>query len=434
MILRDPVHGLVAFESHEERIVEKLMDTPEVQRLRRVRQLGVTSLAFPGAEHSRFAHAIGAAFVMKLLIARLRAIEGLLPESQRLTADRARDALASAFLHDVGHGPLSHLFEDVLPGTPPHEIWTERIVLDPSTQVHRALVEVDSQLPSRVAELVHGRHELPYLAKAVSGELDVDRCDYLLRDAHATGVRYGVYDLDWLMRSLRFIPAPTGSPAAAIAPSLAIDGAKGLPAIEAFITARLFMFQQVYLHKAPRAAEWMIRIIVSRAVRALRDGAALEAVPAALRCAARDEPIPLGDYLELDDGVLWGAIHAWENAADSPLADLARRIRARSLFKTIELFGENATSDGAQRALALAREVSLSHRLDPDAYVGLDVANAYPFGGDAAPLMVVYAKGPARPLQEVSFLLGRLAGQVLSRVRLVLAPELRRPVANALGL
>jgi len=85
MILRDPVHGLVAFEGHEERIVEDLIDTPEVQRLRRVRQLGVTSLAFPGAEHSRFAHAIGAAFVMKLLVARLRGIHGTLPEAQRVT-------------------------------------------------------------------------------------------------------------------------------------------------------------------------------------------------------------------------------------------------------------------------------------------------------------------------------------------------------------
>ena len=94
MILRDPVHGLVAFEGDEEGIVERLLDTPEVQRLRRVRQLGVTSLAFPGAEHSRFAHALGAAFVMKLLLARLRAIHGVLPETQRITPSRARESLA----------------------------------------------------------------------------------------------------------------------------------------------------------------------------------------------------------------------------------------------------------------------------------------------------------------------------------------------------
>jgi uncharacterized protein len=429
VILRDPVHGLVAFESEEERIVEQLMDTPEVQRLRRVRQLGVTSLAFPGAEHSRFAHAIGSAFVMKLLLVRLRAIDGALPAAQRVTEERGREALAAAFLHDLGHGPLSHLFEDAIPGTPAHETWTERIVLDPSTGVHAALAGIDPSMPGRVVDLVHGRHELPYMAKAVSGELDVDRCDYLLRDAHATGVRYGVYDLDWLLRSLRF--APDGD--AGVAPTLAIDGAKGLPAIEAFITSRLFMFQQVYLHKATRAAEWMIRRILARAVEVLRAGERLPGVPAAVAAGARGEDIALADYLELDDGVLWGAIHGWEQSRDGPLADLARRIRGRALFKTLELFGDQATPEGRQHALAIARDVAASHGLDGDAYVGLDVASDEPLGGESAPLAVVYAKGPARPLHEVSFLLGRLAGQTLSRVRLVLAPELREPITHALG-
>jgi HD superfamily phosphohydrolase len=430
MILRDPVHGLVAFESEVESIVERLMDTPEVQRLRRVRQLGVTSLAFPGAEHSRFAHAIGAAFVMKLLLARLRGIHGALPLAQQLGDDRAREALAAALLHDVGHGPLSHLFEDAIPGTPAHETWTQRIVLDPSTGVHRVLAAADPSLPARVADLVHGRHEIAYLAKAVSGEFDVDRCDYLLRDAHATGVRYGLYDLDWLLRSLRF--APDIDPARA--PSLAIDGAKGLPAIEAFITARLFMFQQVYLHKATRAAEWMIRAILARAVDVLRSGGRLDAVPAAVTSAARGDAIALGDYLELDDGVLWGAMHAWERSSDRPLADLAARIRARALYKTLELFGDQATDEGRARALDVARDVARSRGFDGTAAVGIDVASDEPFGGVDEPLMVVYAKGRARPLHEVSFLLGRLAGQALSRARLVMLPELREPITHALGL
>ena len=429
MILRDPVHGLVAFEGDEEQIVVSLLGTPEVQRLRRVRQLGVTSLAFPGAEHSRFAHALGAAFVMKQLLVRLRAIHGPLPDHQRVSEERAREALAAALLHDLGHGPLSHLFEEAIPGAPAHETWTERVVLDPSTAVNRVLSSVDPGLPARVVGLVHGRHPLPYLARAVSGELDVDRCDYLLRDAHATGVRYGLYDLDWLLRSLRFAPD-----AGASAPALAIDGAKGLPAIEAFITARLFMFQQVYLHKAARAAEWMIRTVLARAVEVLRAGGRLDDVPPAVWSAARGEPIALGDYLELDDGVLWNAMHAWERAGDPSLSDLAQRIRARALFKTLELFGEQATADGRERVIAVARDVARSRGFDPRTHVGLDVASVEPFGGEAAPLMVVYAKGPARPLHEVSFLLGRLAGQVLSRVRLVLAPELRDPVIHALGL
>lgn len=430
MILRDPVHGLVVFEGDEESVVEALIDTPEVQRLRRIRQLGVTSLAFPGAEHSRFAHALGAAFVMKLLIGRLRAIHGGLPASQQLTMESAREALAAAFVHDVGHGPLSHLFEEAIPGAPAHETWTERIVLDPSTGVHRVLASIDSGLPARVNDLVHGRHRLAYMAKAVSGEFDVDRCDYLLRDAHATGVRYGLYDLDWLLRSLRFGPSGGGG---GPAPILAIDGAKGLPAIEAFIIARLFMFQQVYQHKATRSAEWMIRTILARAVAVLRAGGRLDAVPPAVTAAWRGGNIPLGEYLDLDDGVLWVAMRAWEDASDRPLGELCARIRARALFKTLELFGEQATPEGRQRALAVARDIARRHGYEPEVHVGLDVATDEPLGGGDVPLMVVYAKGPARPLHEVSFLLGRIAGQVLSRVRLILAPELRDLVTHALG-
>ncbi len=436
MILRDPVHGLVSFESEEEQVVEQLMDTPEVQRLRRIRQLGVTNYAFPGAEHTRFAHAVGTAHVMKMLLLRLRQIHGELPFWQQVTTDRARDALAAAFLHDVGHGPLSHLFEDAIPGTPHHEEWTERIILDPGTGVHKILASLDPLMPARVAALASGKstaalaggEALPYLAKAVSGTLDVDRCDYLLRDAHATGVRYGDYDLPWLFRSLRFAPAKEGR-----APGLAIDGAKGLPAIEAFILSRLFMFQQVYLHKATRAAEWMIRTVLARATQCVAAGDRLPMLPRAIEQGAHGQPLALGDYLELDDAAIFTAIHAWEGARDAPLADMSRRIRARVLFKTYELFGEQAIRPGRDEALAVARDVAQKRGLDPDMYVGLDVSTDTPFGAEPEPLMVVFQKGPARPLSDVSFILARLAGQVLSRVRLIVAPELRDEITLALG-
>src|SRR3954462_13573716 len=117
MILRDAVHGLVSFESEEERVVPLLMDTPEVQRLRRIRQLGVASVAFPGAEHTRFAHAIGAAFVMKKVVARLRRTHGELPFWQQVTSEPTPDARGASFVQAAGHGRLSHLFEDAIPGT-----------------------------------------------------------------------------------------------------------------------------------------------------------------------------------------------------------------------------------------------------------------------------------------------------------------------------
>lgn len=441
MILRDAVHDLVSFEAEEELIVPALLDTPEMQRLRRIKQLGVTHLVFPGAEHSRFTHAIGAAHVMTRLIRRLRALHDELPFWQRLASDRARDALAAALLHDVGHGPYSHLFEEAIPGAPHHESWSLRIVKDPSTAVHEKLVAFDPGLPDRVAALISGgedgTYDLPYLGHAVSGTFDVDRCDYLLRDAHATGVRYGLFDLDWLLRSLRFSPAHDGRP-----PRFAIDGMKGLPAIEGFVLARRFMFEQVYLHKATRAAEVMIKAIFARAASLVRDGARLETMPRALELAAHGDEVPLSAYLELDDVQVGAAFAAWEHAADPILADLCRRLRARRIGKTLELTGEAASRDAIDRLVSEARELCAAAGLDPDAHVALDVAeDVQSFGGpglddaaapaddgDDAPLEVVLADGRARPLGAVSVLLARLDDVPIRKTRLVVPAEIRDAV------
>jgi HD superfamily phosphohydrolase len=431
MILRDPIHGLVAFEGEEDAIVTRLLATAEVQRLRRIRQLGFTSLAFPGAEHTRFVHAIGAAHVMQLFLARLRQIDADLPFWQRVTSERARDAIAAAFLHDIGHGPLSHLFEEAVPDALHHETWTERILLDPSTEVHKVLVVDDPYLPQRVADLVHGKHPLPYLAHTVSGTFDVDRCDYLLRDAHATGVRYGEYDLPWLLRSLRF--SDDSSPAA---PGLAIDGVKGLAAIEAFLLARLFMFQQVYFHKSTRSAEWMIGAILRRAIQLVRDGARLPGLPPAFAAMSAGDTPSLGQYLELDDQVLLCALHEWEGVSDIILSDLCRRLRARSLFKTIELLpdrngGEGAGSLEPNAALTTARDIARAAGLDPEVYVGLDVASDTPYAEDAS-LRVVFPRGRSRLPSEVSFLLDRLRNETVTRVRVIFAPELGEAMREAL--
>jgi uncharacterized protein len=424
LIVRDPIFGIVAFESEEDEIVVRLLAAAEVQRLRRIRQLGLTSFAFPGAEHTRFAHAIGAAHVMQLFLARLRQIDTDLPFWQRVTSERARDAIAAALLHDIGHGPLSHLFEDALPGALRHEAWTERMLLEPTSDVHRILAADDAHLPQRVADLVAGRHPLPYLAHAVSGTFDVDRCDYLLRDAHETGVRYGDFDLPWLLRSLRFADGAE--------PRLAIDGLKGVSAIEAFLLARHFMFQQVYFHKSTRAAEWMIGAILRRAIDLVRDGTRLPLLPGALATTAAGGTPTLGEYLELDDQALLVAIHAWEGAADPVLADLARRLRARSLFKTVELF---ADADGAvpssDEALATARDIARAAGLDPDVYVGVDVASDVPYADDDS-LSVIFPRGRARRPAEVSFVLDRLKGQRVTRVRVIFAPEIRDAVREAL--
>ncbi|HEV8548004.1 MAG TPA: HD domain-containing protein [Polyangiaceae bacterium] len=428
MILRDPVHGLIAFERKEEEIAPLLLETREVQRLRRIRQLGLASLAYPGADHTRFSHAVGATHVMTRLLSRLRSIDDSLPFWQRVTTERAREAVAAALLHDLGHGPFSHLFEQVLPDNGHHETWTRRILLDDGTDVHRVLAGIDSELPSRVAELVRGRNELPYLARAVAGTVDVDRCDYLLRDAHATGVGYGRFDLDWLLRSLTFGQAARPD----LAPPLAIDGNRGIPAIESFLLARLFMFQQVYFHKTERSCEWMLKKILERARALLADGTRLPGTPPALLALARGDDPTLGEYLALDDPSLWVALSTWMGASDPLLADLTQRLHARRLFKTYELFGEHAEPRARIEALDMAREVAARAGFDPEVHVGLDIASTVALDDGDEPLTIVFPDGAVRSLAEVSFLLGRLRGERLERVRLVFVPEIRDELKRAL--
>lgn len=429
MILRDPVHGLISFEAEEQSIVPRLMQADEVQRLRRIRQLGLTSLAYPGADHTRFSHAIGAAHVMTRFIGRLRQVHEALPPAQRVSSEHATEAVAAAFLHDLGHGPLSHLFEEAVPDGPGHEVWTVRVVLDPSTAVHRILAETDPALPGRVAELIQGRHALSFLSSTVSGTFDVDRCDYLLRDAHFTGVGYGSFDLDWLVRSLRLghPEAPGG------VPLLAIDGVKGLPAIESFVLARLFMFQQVYFHKASRASEWHFSRILARIHHLLLDGVALKPMPSGIESLLRNGDAALNDYLALDDAVLWSSLAQWRDSDDRILSDLCQRLYSRRLFKTLELFGEERSMNKYRELLDFARHRARARGLDPDYYVGLDEAVDVPFDNSKDTLKVIFPNDLARAPRDVSFILGRLSGETLSRTRLVFPKELRDEVLAHLG-
>jgi HD superfamily phosphohydrolase len=434
MILRDPVHGLVAFEGPFERVVVPLLATREVQRLRNVRQLGFTSLVFPGAEHSRFAHCVGAAHVMVRWLARVRAVEAALPVELRLDQEAEADALAAALLHDLGHGPFSHLFEEVLPHARHHEDWTVDALLDDASEVHRAMQAISKNMPERVVALLTGTHRLGYLSSGVSGTLDVDRCDYLLRDSHMTGVRYGIYDLDWLLRALSFGCVPSESGGSDWV--LAIEGRKGLPPIEGFFLARLFMYQQVYHHKATRAAEALIRGIFLRVAELIKEGRTPASTPAAVVAAVSGERVGLRDYLALDDITLLSAFRSWESSADSALSDLTRRLAARRLPKTVPLSTDGRATGSWQLALERARDVARRRGLAPDLTVWLDVPSESPYeesDADAAGgLWVSLRHRPMERLGKTSFLLGELRNKKMERPRLIFPAEIRTDVLAAL--
>ncbi|MEZ4426717.1 MAG: HD domain-containing protein [Nannocystaceae bacterium] len=418
MILRDPVHGLISFTGEAEAVIPRLLDCVEVQRLRRIRALGLASLAFPGAEHSRFAHAIGSAHVMKRYLSRVAALDAELPAADRIDAHTAKVALAAALLHDLGHGPYSHTFEAVLAG-PPHETWTSRILLDPDTEVHRVLAEIDPAMPHQVERLIHGESPIPHLARAVSGTFDVDRCDYLTRDSYMTGVRYGLLDIDWLLQSLRLY-VPDG----AAASGLAVDGNKGLTAVEGFFLARLYMYRQVYLHKAVRAAEVIIRALFRRLVEAGPPAG----TPPALARLLRGDALTVGAYLELDDHTLEQAIADYARGDDPVLRDLSERLRARRLFKTMQLRPEVETA----AVQARLDEVLARCGVAP-AYLGvIDRVEVRPYSEDRG-LMVLRERGRIRRLVDVSPVIRGLAHEVFVHHRAVFPPHVREQVGEALA-
>jgi HD superfamily phosphohydrolase len=427
VILRDPVHGLIAFDGMAERVVRPLLDTREVQRLRRVRQLGLASLVFPGAEHTRFSHAIGTAHVMQALLDRIDACSEELPTDQRLDDEARADALAAALLHDLGHGPFSHLFEEVLPHAKHHERWTRDILLEDSTEVHQTLESISGGMSQRVAGLLSGDYRLGYLSQSVSGTLDVDRADYLLRDSHMTGVRYGLYDLDWLLHALTFACVEGRW-------VLAVQGRKGLPPVESFFLGRHFMYQQVYHHKATRAADALVRAIFMRVSELIFEGTPPEPLLPAFRAAALGEPIAVEEYLRMDDAELLTCLSAWENGRDRTLGSFSKSLRCRQLPKTVPLPDHHR--DRWDAAHARACEIVGGHGERTDLTVWLDKAEdvPYPEPTDGSPngLWVTLRHQPLRRLGDASFILGQLRNKRIERPRLIFPGDYRDEVLAAL--
>lgn len=321
-IYRDPVHNIIALDrdDRECRLLMDLIDTPEVQRLRRVRQLGLAVYAYAGADHSRFSHSVGVMHVARRILGRLSRDHPIDPWDRLVTA-------AAALLHDVGHWPFSHVVEDIVGER--HERWSARLVEDPDGGVHRRLAALDPRLPAAVVDRVRHAGKPRFLADLVASQLDADRFDYLLRDSLMTGVTYGHYDLEWILETLVVDPAG----------DRVVVHEKGHLAVVAYLQARHHMYQQVYFHKTVRAADVMLKALLDRAVDLARAGAlAFPAADAPLaRALAGHAALGTRDFLALDDAALLYAMRVWAGDRDPVLSDLAARLLERRLFKTVEV-------------------------------------------------------------------------------------------------
>ncbi|MEY3645530.1 MAG: hypothetical protein RL127_238 [Bacteroidota bacterium] len=310
-IINDPIYGFIKINNP---FILKLIDHPFVQRLKRIKQLGLAEFVYPGAHHTRFHHALGAMHLMDQALANLQA------KGYTITDQEKEAAAIAILLHDIGHGPFSHVLEYTLLNHVHHE--------EISNLIMKKLNEHFKGRLSLAIDMFSGKYERPFFHQLISSQLDVDRLDYLSRDSFYTGVREGFIGSERLLSMLDLQDE-----------NLVMEE-KGIYSIENFLMARRLMYWQVYLHKTAIAAETMLIQILRRAKTLIQDGKKLTCTSALLTFLKKDytwEEFSTTDKLwlaftDLDDHDVWAAIKEWKHGPDPILTRLCSDFLARRLF------------------------------------------------------------------------------------------------------
>lgn len=312
-IINDPVFGFITIPNS---FLYGLLQHPFMQRLNRIRQLGLASFVYPGAQHTRLHHSIGAMYLM------CEAINNLRMKGHDITPDEADGAMAAILLHDVGHGPFSHVLEHTLTDGISHEDFSLALM----NSLNR---ELDGGLDLCI-DIFRNIYPKKFLHQLVSGQLDVDRLDYLRRDSFFTGVTEGNIGS---ARIIKMLDLKDGR--------LVVE-AKGIYSIENFLMARRLMYWQVYLHKTAVAAEKMLINTLRRAKELTLGGRDLFASPSLLYFLRNDvnakffrnnADVVLKHFVNLDDNDIWCALKVWSGSDDVVLSYLSRSLVNRHLFK-----------------------------------------------------------------------------------------------------
>lgn len=353
----DPIHHDIALDRSKpgEGLVIDLIDTPEFQRLRRVHQLGVTYFTYQGAESSRFTHCVGVMHVTS------KAID-LLSEKCPAAAERRQLIMATALLHDLGHGPYSHVTEKILHYD--HEEWSCKIITG-NTQVNQVLRSYDEALPEQITSILKHTYRPKFVADLVSSQLDCDRFDYLLRDSYMTGTAYGLFALQRILASLEVDEEED---------RIVVSGEKGQMAVEDYLFARYSMYSQVYYHRKNLAARALLGKVIKRAGML---GDEISFMDPQTKKWLGGEDLTVQDYLELDDVQMTYHIKQWAKDKDSILSDLSSRFLNRRLFGALRLPAHNPKQ--VEEIEKRARDLVAQTGLDPDYYVSVEKQGIRPY-------------------------------------------------------
>lgn len=382
-IINDPVFGFLSIPNE---LVYDVLQHPYVQRLNRIRQLGLSYLVYPGAMHSRFGHSLGAMHLMQEAIGSLR-LKGV-----KITEEEATSAMIAILLHDIGHGPFSHVLEHTIVDGVTHEdislLMMQRINLDLHGQLDMAIAIFKNEYPK------HFLHQL------ISSQLDVDRMDYLCRDSFFTGVQEGRVASERLLKMLD------------VNDDKLVVQIKGIYSVEKFLVARRLMYWQVYLHKTSVAAEQHLNKILSRAKELARSGKDLFCSPA-LRyflyqnvgfASFSPTSEALEQYALLDDNDVLCAIKTWIASEDKVLSALSKSFINRQLFRG-ELI-EAPLTDAQKEALnkEYAKALGISEQ-EAEYLWSEHVSTSNTYSEKADSIGILYNDGTVRDIAEASEIL-----------------------------
>ncbi|RYG19884.1 MAG: HD domain-containing protein [Chitinophagaceae bacterium] len=340
-IINDPVYGFITIPSE---LVFDLISHPYFQRLRYIKQLAMTHIVYPGALNTRFHHALGAMHLMSL------ALEVLKSKGHEITPEEEESATIAILLHDIGHGPFSHALEHTLVQGIKHEA-ISLLMMD----------KLNDQFGGRLTTAINifkGKYHRKFFCQLISGQVDLDRMDYLNRDSFYTGVSEGVISFDRIIKMFNIVDD-----------QLVVEE-KGIYSVEKFLIARRLMYWQVYLHKTVVAGEQLLVKILERAKELASNGATLFATPALQHFLKNDisetiffdEEIHLQQFSKLDDQDIYASIKVWADNEDQILSKLCRMLNARKLYK-VEISNE---APDPQRLERIAFQTSVALDIDEE--------------------------------------------------------------------
>ena len=415
-VFRDPIHEHIHVQH---KVILDLINSREMQRLRRIKQTGASVYTFHAAEHSRFSHSIGVYEVARRICDQFvrnyptkEKGDGLWDDSERLVV------LCAALLHDIGHGPYSHAFEKIFHTN--HEDITIRIIESEETEVNHILRSVSPDFPHKVASVINKTYPNPQVVQLISSQIDADRMDYLLRDAYFTGATYGRFDLTRILRVIR--PYEKG---------IAFNFS-GMHAVEDYIMSRYQMYMQVYFHPVSRAMEVLLNHLLMRASECYHSSVNPLQYTTSFLVPFFEGTWTLEDYLRLDDGVLSTYFNHWLYEDDAILKDLADRFINRHPFKSVAF-------EGAEQEKMIQQMIALVGEVGYDTKYYTAINNSFDLPYDfyrpdsikpRTQIELIEKNGKFIELSQASTIVAAIAGRAKGDNRLYFPREMLFPTEN----